>query len=177
MKMDSIKRYLKPYKMKQRASTISHAFASALAPHDDFDEREVIKALRQLGQDPGNLKCVYCSRKAATWDHLMSIVKNSEFRGYGHQIGNLVPACRPCNEAKGGKNFRDYLLKGKNPQRKVLVRKLESHLKKFSKQHDIQGFKKKNAVLWRQYERLRKQVLDKMKEGDLIAEKLRGRLG
>ncbi len=26
-----------------------------------------------------------------------------------HKLGNLVPSCKPCNESKGGKDFREFL--------------------------------------------------------------------
>ena len=80
---------------------MNHAFASALAPCSDYDEEVLSAALRFLGQDPnGDLTCVYCSQPATTWDHLVGLVEKAELRGFGHQIGNLVPSCQPCNSSK-----------------------------------------------------------------------------
>lgn len=173
MKVESIKRYLKPYKMKGRSSTISNAFACALAPYHKFEKIKVVAAMKVLGLDPDDLKCIYCGENAATWDHLISIVKNSEFRGYGHQIGNLVPSCRLCNESKGSKNFEDFLTQRPGSGRKALVKKLSRYLKRFSNEIDIKKSKKKYVALWTRYERLRQDVLFKMVEADKIAEKLR----
>jgi len=40
-------------------------------------------------------ECHYCGEVATTWDHLVPLA-----RGGRHSIGNLVPACRPCNSRK-----------------------------------------------------------------------------
>lgn len=107
----SIRNHLKPYSIFQkRRTTINHAFASALAPYDIYDEQIIDKALKVLGQDPnGYLYCVYCGSKAQTWDHLVGLVKDAQLRGYGHQIGNLVPCCRDCNSKKGSKDWRQFI--------------------------------------------------------------------
>ena len=99
MKPSGIKRHLRPYSMVQRRkTTINHAFASALAPCDEYDENRVAEAMALLGQtDLDDLRCVYCDSAAETWDHLVGLVKDSKLNGYGHQIGNLVPCCRDCN--------------------------------------------------------------------------------
>ena len=61
MRLDGIKTYLRKQRIMRRKSTVSAAFASALAPFDDFDRDEVEQALHDLGQDPhGELQCVYC---------------------------------------------------------------------------------------------------------------------
>jgi len=44
-------------------------------------------------------KCFYCKvADATTVDHVVPIAK-----GGTHSIGNLLPACRPCNESKKAK--------------------------------------------------------------------------
>jgi len=111
---------------------VAHAFASALAPCDEYDQTKIAQALIALGQkDLNQLACVYCWRPGQTWDHLENLVKAGRFNGYGHQIGNLVPSCRKCNSEKGGKSFRAYgsadarLTEG---ERTALIRRLENHL-------------------------------------------------
>lgn len=91
MKKHSIKSHLAPYSILQkRKTTINHAFASAIAPVDEYDEAKLVAAILLLGQDPASdLTCVYCDLHATTWDHLVGLVENAELRGYGHQIGNL----------------------------------------------------------------------------------------
>lgn len=50
--------------------------------------------LRQLLRK--NLLCHYCSRPAATWDHIVPLAL-----GGSNFARNMTPACGPCNEAKG----------------------------------------------------------------------------
>ena len=106
MKLAGIKKHLRSYSIVQRRkTTVNHAFASALAPCDDYDEKRVAEAMALLSQtDLNDLRCVYCYSEAETWDHLVGLVKDSELNGYGHQIGNLVPCCGGCNSSKGNKD-------------------------------------------------------------------------
>jgi len=100
---------MKQYRIVSRSSTISHAFASALAPADSFSESDVLAAMSSLGvvTSKGFL-CVYCEDIATTADHLNGLVADSRFTGHGHVLGNLVPACGPCNMSKGGKDWREF---------------------------------------------------------------------
>ncbi|RVC63029.1 hypothetical protein EN779_06120 [Mesorhizobium sp. M4B.F.Ca.ET.088.02.2.1] len=110
MKLESVKKYLRHQSIMQRKSTFSNAFASALAPYDEFSREAVSSALRDLGQDPdADLVCAYCGHAAQTWDHVFNRVIAGEFSGHGHRIRNLVPCCRTCNERKGQKPWRDWL--------------------------------------------------------------------
>ena len=95
MKLADIKPHLRPYSIVQRRkTTINHAFASALAPCDEYDEERLKQAMAALGQtDLNDLRCVYCGAGGETWDHLVGLVKNSELHGYGHQVGNLAGRC------------------------------------------------------------------------------------
>jgi len=110
LKVSSIKKHLKPNTIRGRKSTFSNAFASALAPYDEYSEAAVAKAIEDLDQDPTeDLNCVYCGKEAATWDHVFNRVVAGEFSGYGHRIRNLVPCCRTCNERKGKKHWKTFL--------------------------------------------------------------------
>lgn len=73
MKKATLKYHLNPYSIfTKRRTTINHAFASALAPNDQYDEKVIDDALRVLGQNPDHdLTCVYCGQDAETWDHLI----------------------------------------------------------------------------------------------------------
>jgi hypothetical protein len=61
MKKESIKKHLKAYSVfGKRNSTINHAFASAIAPFDEYNEEILSEALIFLGQDPNELlKCIF----------------------------------------------------------------------------------------------------------------------
>jgi len=100
---------MKPYRLLNRSSTVSNAFAQALAPADDYDEARLEAAFRGLGLvGDGVLLCAYCSRPATSVDHLNPLVNEKKFTGWGHVFGNLVPACGDCNQSKGGKPWRDF---------------------------------------------------------------------
>lgn len=52
-------------------------------------------------------KCAYCgSETELVIEHAIPI--NKEKLGE-HRLGNLVPSCKPCNNNKGGKDFREFL--------------------------------------------------------------------
>jgi 5-methylcytosine-specific restriction endonuclease McrA len=132
MKKETIKKHLRPYSIYQkRKTTIVHAFASALSVADNYDENNINKALRLLGQDPDkDLLCVYCNQPAETWDHIMAVVKNGKFSGYGHQIGNLMPCCKDCNSKKGNRDWKTFLI-SKHPDeasKPDLIDKIEFYI-------------------------------------------------
>jgi 5-methylcytosine-specific restriction endonuclease McrA len=53
-------------------------------------------------------RCAYChcrlTRRSATADHLIALS-----RGGTNWIGNIVPACLPCNQRKGFLKRSEYL--------------------------------------------------------------------
>lgn len=121
--ISSIERILnQPYKVYGRVSTtVSYGFASAVATREPFDAERVRSAMVELGQDPSDLHCVFCGAPAASWDHLMGMVKNGEFSGFGHVLGNLVPACARCNSLKGNRSWRTFVDTQVRPERRVLA--------------------------------------------------------
>ena len=172
----SIRSHLAPYSIfSKRRTTVAHAFASALAPSDEFDKERVEAALDALGQK--NLKqltCVYCGKLAQTWDHLENLVKDGELNGYGHQIGNLVPCCRDCNSAKGGKPFQDYVATlTLTPDEKAnLISRLKSHLAQ-AKRIDKAGLDVEGQEALEKFNKIQKQILELMEEADSYAKVLR----
>ena len=129
----SIRSHLAPYSIfSKRKTTVAHAFASALAPSDEYAKEKIDAALDALGQkNLKELSCVYCERLAQTWDHLENLVKDGQLNGYGHQIGNLVPCCRDCNSRKGGKSFRVFVNANAtltDAEKSNLMLRLETHL-------------------------------------------------
>ncbi len=51
--------------------------------------------------------CAYCGAEGKlVMDHVISINKTSLGE---HRLGNLVPACTPCNARKGEQDFRAFL--------------------------------------------------------------------
>lgn len=172
----SIRSHLAPYSIfSKRRTTIAHAFASALAPGEEFDTEKVEAALNALGQKNLQLlTCIYCGKLAQTWDHLENLVRDGKLNGYGHQIGNLVPCCRDCNSEKGGKPFRNYVntLKLSPTEQTDLIARLEQHLSLATpidtSSMDIEG---KNAL--DQFNAIQAQMLRLMEEADKLAQIIR----
>ncbi len=179
MDFKSNKSHLEPYCIyPKRSTTINHAFASALAPADRYDEPRVQEAMRFLGQDPAKLKCVYCGRAAQTWDHLMGLVRDKLPSGLGHQIGNLVPGCKACNSSKGNRSLEDYLAKKYpgDPERRqklkaLLVRYMESFSAPFDYQVLAQAYPKEMAEL----DGIKIPILDLMRSADRILADIRSK--
>ena len=173
----SIRSHLAPYLIfSKRKTTIAHAFASALAPSDKYDEEKVEAALNALGQkNLKQLSCVYCERNAQTWDHLENLVKNGKLNGYGHQIGNLAPCCRDCNSQKGGKPFRDFINANANlteSEKSHLILRLEAHLS-LAKPIQQSNLNSEGQKALTRFLELQTQIFSLMEEADTHAQVLR----
>ena len=171
MKAVTIKKYLKPSTVMGRKSTFANAFASALAPHDEYVPAVVEEAMLDLGQDPdGELQCVYCGAEAATWDHVFNRVVKGDFSGYGHQIRNLVPCCRTCNERKGQKPWRDFLETRDPPDKEERIRLMEQFLaKKDAQPVDTAAMSQLAGDELGRFLEIRSQVFDLLAEADRLA--------
>jgi len=177
MKKEDIKRHLQTYSVYgKRRTTINHAFASAIAPSDDYDEIKISEALKFLGQNPDeDLKCVFCNDEAETWDHLVGLVKNGELRGFGHQIGNLVPCCKKCNSKKGSKEFDKFINQYDNIHinKDKLIELLSMYQTKFAKEIDLDLLKEKTPDEYKAFLKVKQEIFDLMKKADNLANKLR----
>ncbi len=178
MHYSSIKQHLRPYNIfARRKTTINHAFASAIAPNDEYDEVRVRLALKVLGQDPDEaLKCVYCDNFAQTWDHVFGTVKNSHFSGHGHRLGNLVPSCKSCNSSKGNKNWKEYLYQrgmgsGLTSEQ---IQKREHSIQKYLEMHSYLDSIPENSPDYNRLLEIRDTVLELLKEADVVAARIRG---
>jgi len=181
MKKQSIKTHLREYSiMQKRITTINHAFASAIAPNDNYDEDRIDKAIKALGQEPHEeLLCFYCDKPAETWDHIYGLVKDNQYYGHGHVVGNLLPSCKKCNSEKGNQEWESFINKKiSNPSirdRKMSV--LRRYLKEFlPKRYGYNEIKKTCYNEFAQYEKIKKAIIQKMTEGDSVAEKIRNKL-
>jgi len=182
MKKQDIRRHLQDYSIHgKRKTTIAHAFASALSVADAYDVEKIDIALRTLGQDPDkDLLCIYCDRPAETWDHIMAIVKDGKFSGYGHQVGNLIPCCKDCNSKKGNRDWKEFLI-SKRPNERTnpdIINKVESYIKNNTTQFKELIDEEINADI-EKFEQIQNMVFDLMKLGDdqakIIRDKLRAK--
>jgi hypothetical protein len=95
-----------------RKSSITNAFVNAVIPVISPTIGEIEQSLEILGLQATDLRCAYCGDKATEWDHLRPLVLNRRPTGFISEIANLVPACGKCNQSKGNKSWRDWMLSG-----------------------------------------------------------------
>lgn len=177
MNLASVRKHLRHYSIYQRrASTIHHAFASAIAPGDTFDPDRLGEALELLSQDdPMNLRCVYCDRQAETWDHLYALVQDTRFSGYGHTLGNLVPACRSCNSKKGNKPWREWIESSGASDRRISAIALYA-FKYGALTLSEEDVRELAPEQFRRLHRLKDEILERMREADVVAAEIRERV-
>jgi hypothetical protein len=158
-----------------RSTTVCHSFAGAIAPLNRHSDLDLISALEGLGQNPyGDLDCVYCEVCATGWDHLVGLVKDGELRGFGHQLGNLVPCCHSCNSSKGGKDWEKYL-RSVVPDDVAYETKrcmLAAHLERYATPIDLERLAILMPELWARYCELKRLLFTSMAEADEIAAEL-----
>jgi hypothetical protein len=113
-----------PQTMASRKSSITNAFVNALIPVVVPTEEEIEKALTILGMEPSDMRCAYCGDKMTEWDHLHPLVLKRRPTGYISEIANLVPSCGKCNQSKGNKEWRVWIM-SEGGRHSPTVRKLD----------------------------------------------------
>jgi hypothetical protein len=98
--------------MVSRKSSITNVFVSSLVPIVPPTIEEIEQVLAILGMEPNDVRCAYCGSNASEWDHLRPLVLQRRPTGFISEIANLVPACGKCNQSKGNKPWRDWMLSG-----------------------------------------------------------------
>ena len=96
--------------MVSRKSSITNAFVNAVIPVIVPTSDDIENALAILEMDPANVRCAYCGDKSSEWDHLRPLVVNKRPTGFVSEIANLVPACGKCNQSKGNKPWRIWIV-------------------------------------------------------------------
>ncbi len=99
-----------PIKITGRASSITNAFINSIIPVVTPNAEDVKRALEILGMISETFQCAYCGNVASEWDHLRPLVKDKRPTGYISEIHNLVPSCGKCNQSKGNKEWKTWML-------------------------------------------------------------------
>jgi hypothetical protein len=89
---------------------VTNAFVISVIPEIAPSAEEILEGLALLGMTPENIRCTYCGDAHTTWDHLRPLVIGQRPTGFISEIGNLVPACSPCNSSKGNQEWRKWML-------------------------------------------------------------------
>ncbi len=108
--MKKIFRMPTPVKITGRTSSITNAFVNGIIPVIEPTDEEINDVLTILGMNTDNICCAYCGDTYTEWDHFRPLVKNKMPTGYISEIHNLVPACGKCNQSKGNKNWKEWML-------------------------------------------------------------------
>ncbi len=96
-------RYIKDSSYRGRRRQHAHARKRNVEPiSDEIQEAVIIKF--------GGM-CVYCGKKATTWDHVIPVSKGGD-----NSYQNIVTACVSCNSSKKTQEVRKWILhKGIKP--------------------------------------------------------------
>ena len=126
--------------------------------------------------DVRDVRCVYCGDISTEWDHLNPLVKDKKPTGYVSELANLVPACGKCNQSKGNKNWRSWMLSTANRSPKSRnvtdldskVARIEAYEQKYQpSRHDFGSMIEEQ--LWAKHWENWQKILDMMKDAQLIA--------
>jgi hypothetical protein len=93
-----------------RSSSITASFFTSLTPVIEPSETDVEEALKVLGMFRGHCVCAYCGAAKSEWDHFRPIVEKQLPTGFITEIANLVPSCGKCNQSKGNKHWKQWML-------------------------------------------------------------------
>jgi hypothetical protein len=168
-----------PMKITGRSSSITNAFINSIIPVVRPTADEVKNALEILGMTPETFQCAYCGGVASEWDHLRPLVKDKKPTGFISEIHNLVPCCGKCNQSKGNKDWKVWMLSNAQlsptargikdiPER---VRRLEAYeSSKSPTKMDFESIVGKD--LWVQHQSNLERVHSLMREAQELAAKI-----
>lgn len=108
--MKKIFKMPKPVKITGRTSSITNAFVNGIIPVIEPTDEEIDDVLNSLGMDREHITCAYCGDPYTEWDHFRPLVKDKMPTGYISEIHNLVPSCGKCNQSKGNKHWKVWML-------------------------------------------------------------------
>jgi len=165
-----------PMKITGRSSSITNAFINSIIPVIQPTENEVRQALETLEMKPDDLKCCYCGDQSSEWDHLNPLVKDKKPTGYVSELANLVPACGKCNQSKGNKEWKTWMLSdaSRSPKSRGVsnleerIKKIEAYEQAFHPStHDFAAMV--GESLWSQHWENWQRIIDEMKQAQVLA--------
>ena len=170
----------KQIKITGRSSSITNVFISSIIPVITPTENQVKQALDILEMSSDNFQCSYCGSSATEWDHLRPLVKDKKPTGYISEIHNLVPSCGKCNQSKGNKYWKDWMLSSAklSPKSKAITN-LEEKVKRLEEFESwdiptkIDFEKIVGSETWQQHWENCEQVQKTMCTAQTLAEKIK----
>lgn len=104
----------KPVKVTGLSSSVTKSFVNGVIPCINPTEEEAQEALSILGMTSKDVHCAYCGDGCTEWDHLKPLISNKTPTGYISEIHNLVPSCSKCNQSKGNREWREWIVSDAN---------------------------------------------------------------
>jgi len=173
----------RPMSVRGRISSITNSFINGIIPIVAPTAQEISDALADLQMDSDNVRCIYCGDPATEWDHLRPLVKGQRATGYISEIANLVPACGKCNQSKGNKPWREWMMSAAllSPKTRGVANLAEriDLLNRYetSRTPTLVDFEKiVGTELWAQYWDNWRALLNAMQASDDLAVELRTRI-
>jgi len=170
----------KATKIMNRTSSITNSFVNGIIPCITPTEEEIKFVLNILEMDKDDVRCSYCGDKCTEWDHFRPLVKDKRPTGYISEINNLVPACGKCNQSKGNKHWKDWILSDAPLSPKIrnihnldtIIEKLEK-LEKQTKPIKIDFERIVGHELWEKHWYNCEQIHNQMSECQIVSEQIR----
>lgn len=169
-----------PVKITGRSSSITNAFYNGIIPVIEPSDDEVKEALETLGMTEETICCAYCGDRYTEWDHLNPLIKNKQPTGYVSEIHNLVPSCGKCNQSKGNKDWKTWMLSDAKlspasrdvPDIDVRIKRLELYAKKYRpKCYDFRSIV--GDELWKRHIQNCDDVQKKMRESQQLSDDIK----
>jgi 5-methylcytosine-specific restriction endonuclease McrA len=171
-------------KIMGRSSSITNSFVNSIIPVIEPTDVQVRQALEILGMTPDTIECAYCGSVTTEWDHLRPLVMNKMPTGYISEIHNLVPACGKCNQSKGNKEWKTWMLSDAKLSPKTRgVENLEARMARLQgyehweepTQLDFESIVGSEA--WASHWENCEKVMETMASAQILADEIRDRVG
>ncbi len=175
----SVFRMPTPMKITGRSSSITNSFINSIIPIVMPSGETVREALAILKMDIDTIECAYCGSTYTEWDHLRPLVMNQKPTGFISEIHNLVPSCGKCNQSKGNKAWDAWIVSEAplSPKTKG-VADLDARIETLRNYENWGTPTRVNfeeivgAEKWRQHWDNWQQVIDTMKNAQLLANEI-----
>lgn len=167
-------------KITGRSSSITNAFYNGIIPVIEPTNDEIKEALDTLGMTEETICCAYCGDRYTEWDHLNPLIENKRPTGYISEIHNLVPACGKCNQSKGNKYWKTWMLSDAklSPTTRGVndidyrIKKLEQYVQKYQpKQYDFRAIV--GDELWKQHNQNCDTIQKMMKDSQELSDRIK----
>lgn len=171
----------KPVRITGRSSSITNSFVNGIIPVVWPTESQIEEALGILGME--TVVCAYCGDTATEWDHFRPLVVGRKPTGYISEIHNLVPSCGKCNQSKGNKDWREWMLSSArlSPTTRgtadiqARIERLEA-FERWGSPTKVNFEELIGPDLWAAHWRNHEAILDLMREAEMTADAIRRRI-